>query len=479
MNAPIGRLYVLFLLMFLVLVGFTSRWTVFEADALNDNALNRRSVFEEQRIKRGLIRAADGTVLARSVTSSSSDRTFTRRYPDGNLFGHVIGYSYTTLGRAGLERSRNDDLAGKRGELGSVIDRVIGRDPIGDNVLTTLDPQAQRVALAALAGRKGSVVAIEPQTGAIKVMASFPNFDPGELRSTERFKRLSTADGSPLLNRATQATYPPGSTFKVVTAAAALDSGKFTPDTTVDGTSGKEISGTPLANFDGKDFGPITLTTALTNSVNTVWAQVAEDLGKERMKEYMQRFGFDEDPPLDYPDGQMGASGSYRGGRLIPATSRFVDVGRMAIGQDKLLVTPLQMAMVASAVANRGRLMRPHFTDRVVDVDGRTVDRVEPEEQAQVMSGRAADQLIEMMTNVVREGTGTAAALTGIDVAGKTGTAEIDPRTDLNQPWFVGFAPARNPQIAVAVTIERSVGGQGGTVAAPIAKQVMESLLNG
>jgi peptidoglycan glycosyltransferase len=479
MNAPIGRLYVLFLIMFLVLIGFTSRWTVFEADALNDNPLNRRSVFEEQRIKRGLIRAADGTVLARSVTASSSDGTFTRRYPSGSLFGHVIGYSYTTLGRAGLERSRNDDLAGKRGELGSVIDRVIGRDPIGDNVITTLDPQAQRVALAALAGRKGSVVAIEPQTGAVKVMASFPDFDPGDLRSTETYKRLATADGSPLLNRATQATYPPGSTFKVVTAAAALDSGKFTPESTVDGDSGKEISGTPLANSGGKDFGPITLTTALTNSVNTVWAQVAEQLGKPTMKTYMRRFGFDKDPPLDYPDGQMGASGSYRNGKPVPATSRFVDVGRMAIGQDKLLVTPFQMAMVAAAVANNGRLMRPHLTDRVVDVDGRTVDRIEPEEQSQVMSERAADQLIEMMTNVVREGTGTAAALTGIDVAGKTGTAEIDPRSDLNQPWFIGFAPARNPQIAVAVTIERSVGGQGGTVAAPIAKQVMESLLNG
>lgn len=477
MNAPISRLYVLFLLLFLVLVGFTSRWTVFEADELNDNALNRRGVFEEMRVKRGLIRAADGTILARSIPAR--DRTFTRRYPEGELFGHVTGYSYTTLGRAGLERSRNDDLAGRRGELGSVVDRVIGRDPIGDNIVTTLDPEAQQVALDALAGRRGSVVAIEPQTGAVKVMASFPGYDPGELRTPRRFSRLANAPGSPLLNRATQGTYPPGSTFKVVTAAAALDSGRYTPASIVDGSSPKEISGTPLTNFGGKDWGPIPLTTALTNSVNTVWAEVAENLGKETMRRYMRRFGFDEDPPLDYPDGQMGASGSYVDGRLVPATSRFVDVGRMAIGQDKLLVTPLQMAMVAAAVANEGRLMRPRFTDRIVDVDGRTVERVEPEEQSRVMSARAAGQLAAMMTGVVREGTGTAAALAGIDVAGKTGTAEIDPRTDLNQPWFIGFAPARNPEVAIAVTIERSQGGQGGTVAAPIAKQVMESLLNG
>lgn len=479
MNAPIARLYVLVLVMFAVLIAFTSRWSVFEADALNDNALNRRSVFEEQRIKRGLIRAADGTVLARSVPAQ--DDTFRRTYPEGGLFSHAIGYSYTTLGRAGLERSRNDDLAGRRGELGSVIDRVIGRDPIGDNVLTTLDPRAQRIALGALNGRKGSVVAIEPSTGAVKVMASTPGFDPRDLRSTKTFERLATDnDNSPLLNRATQAGYPPGSTFKVVTAAAALDSGRFQPSSTIDGNSGKPISGVPLANSGGRDFGPVTLTTALTNSVNTVWADVAEQLGKQTMQKYMKRFGFGEDPPLDYPDGQMLPSGEYVAGRgLVPATSRFVDVGRMAIGQDKLRVTPLQMAMVAAAVANRGRLMRPHLTDRVVDIDGRTVDRIEPEEQARVMSAGNADKLIEMMTNVVREGTGTAAALSGIDVAGKTGTAEIDPSRDINQPWFIGFAPAKNPKIAIAVTIERTTGGQGGVVAAPIAKQVMESLLNG
>ncbi|MTD45526.1 penicillin-binding protein 2 [Conexibacter sp. W3-3-2] len=478
MNAPIARLYVVFLLLFALLIAFTSRWTVFEAQQLDDNALNRRGVFEEQRIKRGLIRAADGTVLARSV--SAQDDTYRRSYPEGGLFSHALGYSYTTLGRAGLERSRNDALSGKRGELGSVVDRVIGRTPVGENVLTTLDPEAQRVALNALNGRKGSVVAIEPETGAVKVMASFPGFDPRDLRSAETFSRLANdEDNSPLLNRATQAGYPPGSTFKVVTAAAALDSGEFTPESTLDGNSGKEISGVPLNNSGGASFGRITLTTALTNSVNTVWAEVAERLGKDTMRTYMRRFGFDKDPPLDYPDGQMLPSGSYRDGKVIPATSRFIDVGRMAIGQNLLRVTPLQMAMVAAAVANRGRLMRPHLTDRIVDEDGRTVERIEPEEQSRVMSEGSADKLIAMMTNVVREGTGTAAALSGIDVAGKTGTAEKDVQRNINQPWFIGFAPARNPKIAVAVTIESVVGGQGGVVAAPIAKQVMESLLNG
>jgi peptidoglycan glycosyltransferase len=478
-NAPIARLYMLFAVLFLVLIGFTSRWTVFEADGLNANELNRRGVFEEQQIRRGRIRAADGTVLARS--EAAQDDTFTRRYPNGELFSHVIGYSYTQLGRAGLEQSRNEELSGKRGELGSVVDRIVGRTPVGDNLQTTLDPDAQRIALSALGGRRGAVVAIEPATGAIKVMASVPGFDPADLRSTDTFRSLANAEGSPLLNRATQGTYPPGSTMKVVTAAAALDSGEYTPTTTVDGNSGIDISGVPLANSGGRDFGPVTLTTALTNSVNTVWAQVAEDLGKDTMAEYMERFGFHEDPPLDYPPEQMNPSGSFVDGgrRLVTARSRFVDVGRMSIGQDRLQVTPLQMAMVAAAIANEGSLMKPRFVERVVDSDGRTTERIDPEEHARVMSPESARELIEMMAQVVREGTGTAAALQGIDVAGKTGTAEIIPDQDVNQPWFIGFAPARNPKIAVAVTVERSIGGQGGTVAAPIAKQVMESLTDG
>jgi penicillin-binding protein A len=211
--------------------------------------------------------------------------------------------------------------------------------------------------------------------------------------------------------------------------------------------------------------------------VNTVWAQVAEDLGKGTMADYMRRFGFNADPPLDYPRDQMFASGEYRGGALLPPTSRFVDVGRMGIGQDKLRVAPLQMAMVAAAVANGGELMRPTLTQSVIDPDGRVVDRIEPERERRVMSEATAADLTRMMENVVREGTGTAAALQGIDVAGKTGTAEIIPEQDVNQPWFIGFAPSASPKIAIAVTIERSQGGQGGTEAAPIAKQVMEELL--
>lgn len=471
MFGPIYRLYVLVVILFGVLVFATSWWTVFGAEDLRDNPANRRPLLEQARVKRGLIKAADGTVLARSV--KRSDDTFTRRYPQGTLLSHVVGYSFLRYGQAGLERSRNAELTGERDEITSVFDELTGERRVGDDVITTLDPDAQRTAIDALGGQKGAVVALDPDSGAVKVMASYPQFDPNDIPRT--LSRLNRDPGSPLLNRATQGRYAPGSTFKVVTAAAALDSGRYTPDSVVDGSSPKEISGVPLSNAGGASFGPITLTSALTQSVNTVWAQVGESLGKRTMAKYMQRFGFYRRPPLDYPPGQRFASGEFgRDGELLSPTSDRIDVGRMAIGQDKLQVTPLQMAMVAAAVAGDGTLARPHLTDRVVDPDGRVREDFGRSVFSRVMKRDTAAALREMMSNVVREGTGTAAALSGIQVAGKTGTAERGDGT--NQVWFIGLAPGDDPQVAIAVTVERT-DGQGGTVAAPIAKQVLEKLL--
>jgi penicillin-binding protein A len=260
----------------------------------------------------------------------------------------------------------------------------------------------------------------------------------------------------------------------VVTAAAALDSGRFTPNSIVDGSSPKTIGGVPLANDGGESFGPISLTDALTNSVNTVWAQVAERLGKDRMYEYMQRFGFDREPDLDYPAQQMTPSGVFAKGKLLGKDDP-VDIGRVGIGQERLQVTPLQMAEVAAAVGNGGRLMRPRLTDRVVGKDGRVKERVQPELESRVMSEKAAGELRSMMGRVVEEGTGTAAALEGIKVGGKTGTAEVAGGA-ANQAWFIAFAPLDRPKMAIAATVERTQG-QGGTVAAPLAKQVLKTLL--
>ena len=477
MNRQIVQLFGLSMILFALLVAFTSRWTVFEADALKDPAdprgkSNKRELIAEQQVPRGLIKGRDGTVLARSVPRGSGEsRVFVRDYPEGELFSHSVGYSYVQQGKTGLEAFQNDALTGRENEFGTIFSDLQSEGREGRDLITTLDTSAQRAAIQALGGQTGSVVAIEPQTGRVRVMATVPGFDPNGIGKQQ--------DQADVFNRATQSTYPPGSTFKVVTAAAALDSGKFTPDSVVDGSSPRTISGAPLANSGGASFGPITLTEALTNSVNTVWAQVGEQIGPKTLFDYMNRFGFNRDPELDYPDAQMRASG-VRNAKLdlVDDTGGF-DIGRVAIGQGgeegTILVTPLQMALVASAVGNGGELMRPRLTERIVGKDGRVEERLQPVEQSQVMKRESAEQLAGMMNNVVNEGTGTAAALEGIDVAGKTGTAEVDNATS-NQAWFIGFAPVRNPRMAVAVTIERTQG-QGGTDAAPIAKQVLQELL--
>lgn len=303
-------------------------------------------------------------------------------------------------------------------------------------------------------------------------MASDPSYDPNGLDDPARFAELNRdEENAPLVNRATQNGYPPGSTMKVVTAAAALDSGRYRPDSRVNGANGKPISGVPLNNFGGEDFGDVDLTFALTNSVNTVWAEVGEKLGRRTLQEYMERFGFYAGPPLDYPDQQMSASGVRKRGDLVPVTSDRVDVGRVAIGQGDLFATPLQMASVAQTIGNGGARLKPHLASKVVDPDGRTVEEIEPEEAEQVISRQTARDLTVMMKNVVREGTGTAAALEGVEVAGKTGTAELNTR-GLNQPWFMAFTP----EVAIAVTLERFQGGTGGVTAAPIAKRVLQAL---
>ena len=479
MNAPILKLFLVFLVLFGALAAVTSWNTVLHADSYRENPLNKRTLLAEQRIRRGTIRARDGELLARSVRQSRGSEFFERRYSDAaRQFAHALGYDYPVgIGRAGLERWRNGELIGERNELTSLLDELRGKRQEGDNITTNLDPAAQQIAIDGLAGRRGAVVAIEPATGKVRVMASTPGYDPRELESDRRVAQLNRdEDNAPLVNRATQSGFAPGSTMKVITAAAALDTGRFTPDSIVDGDSPKEISGVPLENFSDRDFGPITLTTALTNSVNTVWAQVAERVGRKTLNDYMRRFGFYDDPPLDYPDGQLIPSGIYARSGLIEASSRSVDIGRVAIGQERLRVTPLQMAIVAATIANDGVLAEPRLTDRVVDRDGRLVEDIDVDEGKRVMKRSTARALNEMMGNVVREGSGTAAALAGIDVAGKTGTAELNLR-GLNQPWFIGFAPQRSPRVAVAVTIQNVQGGQGGVVAAPIAKAVMQEML--
>jgi peptidoglycan glycosyltransferase len=481
-NRQIAQLFALTVVLFGVLVVFTSRWTVFEAQSLEDNTANRRPLIEEQRTPRGLIYARDGrTPLATNrATGRGEDRIFTRVYPTRGLFAHPIGYSFIRNGRRSLELFRNDDLVGDEDEFETILSELEDRTRQGFDVVTNLDRRATEVAVQGLGGRKGAVVAVEPQTGKVRVMVSIPEYDPNRVPSA--FRQIETDPNQPLLNRTTQELYPPGSTFKVVTATAALDSGKVSPTTVIDGSSPITISGVPLENAGGQSFGPISFTDALTNSVNTVFAQVGLRVGRETLVEYMKRFGFYADPQLDYPGFQMVPSG------ILDGEGDYVedgfDVGRVAIGQGglegEIRASPLQMALVAAAIANRGRLMKPRLTDQVLLPDGRVKERIEPDLQSQVMEPDTAEQLAQMMSRVVEEGTGTAAALSGITVAGKTGTAEVGANREFAQPWFIAFAPVDEPRIAIAVTIERQPpGSAGGTVAAPIAASVLETLLGG
>lgn len=478
MNRPIIRLFGLVALMFVVLVGFTSRWTIFEASALRENPENARTLLEQERIYRGSIVADNGTVLARSVRGREG--IYSRVYPTGSEFAHAVGYHFpATLGNAGLEQYRNSQLSGQSGtNLQSVLDQLQGKKPAGDKIITTLDPGAQRTAIEALGEHEGAVVALEPATGAVRVMASTPSYDPNTLRSTAAYEALThDTSGRPLVNRATQFGYAPGSTFKVVTATAAIDTGAFTPESTLSGKDGILVSGVPLANDEGESFGQLSLTQALVKSVNTVWAQVAEKVGKRTLGRYMERFGFDRKPQLDYPAEQMSASGEHSGERIVAPTSEQVDVGRMGIGQDKLMVTPMQMAEVASAVADHGVLMVPHITERIVDSEGSTVETIPPRVQSLVMKPSTAAAVTGMMEAVVNEGTGTSAQIPGVRVAGKTGTAETQFGKAINNVWFIAFAPANDPRVALAVTL-KGVPGQGATFAAPVAKAVIESLLH-
>ena len=477
MNRPIIRLYGFVALLFALLIAFTSRWAIFEASSLRENPLNVRGLLEQERIQRGSIIAAGGLVLARD--RRGAEGTFERTYPAGGLFAQAIGYAYTDLGQVGLERYRNAPLSGESSEsnLQGILDQLQGKRRQGDEVVTTLDPAAQRVALAALGEHKGAVVALDPRSGAVEVMASTPGFDPNRLSSPQAYAALARdSSGTPLVNRVTQFGYAPGSTFKVVTATAAIDTGEFTPQSRVSGRDGVIVSGVPLANDDHESYGELTLTEGLVKSVNTVYAQVAEQVGKATLGRYMRRFGFNREPQLDYPAQQMTPSGEYLNGRLIAPTSPFVDVGRMGIGQDKLQVTPLQMAEVAAAVADHGVLMRPQMTERIVDPEGRVVLQATPHVQSVVMKPSTAAAVTSMMEAVVNEGTGTAAQIPGVKVAGKTGTAETQIGTAINNVWFIAFAPASHPRVALAVTMQ-DVPGQGAVFAAPVARQVMESLL--
>jgi penicillin-binding protein A len=482
-NRSIVRLFGVMILLFVVLIAWTSRWTVFDANTLDNNGLNKLAFYESLKVKRGTIYADNGEVLARSVKVNGG--TWKREYPTGPLFAQPIGYFLPEEGRkAGLEQARNKELKGLENAFTSVFGSFNGTPTVGDDIYTTLDPKAQELArqlVAASPTHIGSVVAMVPQTGAIKVLFSSPTYNNNNLN------KCKPPACSEFFN-AVEGGYPPGSTFKLVTTTAALDSKRYTPLSIINGDSPITISGKPLQNDDDDSYGDVTLTKALTDSINTVYAQVGESLGAAVLQKYMDRFGFYSIPPVDYPANQMTASGETFGpgtcgknkmNLFLQVTNPCVDLGRTAIGQANLTVTPLQMAMVVATIADKGTLMEPRLTTKAVNSDGQVVETVEPQEYDQVMKPKYAAQLTTMMEDVVEEGTGQLANVDHLKVAGKTGTASIPGTKDgqpLDDAWFVGFA-VNDPKIAVAVELTGIPNGYGGTYAAPIAAKVIKTLL--
>jgi peptidoglycan glycosyltransferase len=492
-NRQITRLAVVGLVLLAALVVGTTYWQAWAASGLadrQDNAIQRVAEFS---VKRGKIYAADGrTVLADNVRRKVDGRTlYFRKYPQRGLAAHIVGYSTQLRSRAGLESSENDFLTGSNTNLSTVLDTTLdklkGTTVKGNDLHLTLRPNAQRIALNALGGKCGAAVAIEPRTGRVLVSVSSPTYDPNLIEGRYNEAARPKFGCPPFVNRAEgtpgtppSGVYVPGSAFKVLTAAAAIDSGRFTIDSTFNDPGYCIEYGKQVTNFSDQSgpevFGRVNFVQAMEHSINAVFCEIGKALGARKILDYAKRFGFYSVPPLETPTNERAASGLYDKGKLFfPKNDFQVDPGRLAFGQERLQVTPLQMAMLTATIANGGLLMRPYVVERVVAPDGSTVTETKPDQLGRAISEHAANDVTTMMEAVVQSGTGTAAQLPGIRVAGKTGTAETG-RSHENTTWFVSFAPADNPKVAVAVVLERQ-SATGGTTAAPIAKSIMEALL--
>jgi peptidoglycan glycosyltransferase len=491
MNPRIVKLTYVSLALVAILVVMTTYWQTWASAGLaarQDNAIKRVAEFA---VDRGLIFSFEPRKrLARNREREVGSKTlFFRRYPQGALTAHVVGYSTVARSRTGLERSLNDYLTASNANLATLVDKALdelrGRPVEGNNVLTNLDLDAQQVAFDELGTRCGAVVALDPRNGKVKVMASSPGFDPNLVEDDFESIDAITADcepASPLLNRASAGLFVPGSIFKVVTASAALEAKKYTPESTFFDPGYCTVYGKRVNNFDtSSPFGTISLETALVHSVNSVFCNIGLKLRAKAILDTAKRFGFYERPPLETPADERQPSGLYRSGRLYyPRVDSDVDAGRMAFGQERLLVTPLQMAMVAGAIGVSGRLMEPQVVDRIVAPGGRVVRRQRPTLIRRAVSAGTAESVGRMMRLAVERGTGTAAQIPGWSIGGKTGTGETGVPGS-NTTWFIAFASRdeESPaELAVAVVLEDQ-SGTGGTTAAPIARRVMEVILRG
>lgn len=487
MNKPIRTMAVFCMVLFMALLLNASYLQYLKADDLDNRNDNRRVRDAEFSRKRGPILVA-GTPVAESVPSDDQYK-YQRKYAQPFKYAHETGFYSYIYGASGVESSQNDILSGSDQRLfvDRIVDLVSNTQPQGGAVSLTLDPKAQTAAFDGIQAlgpdTKAAVVAIEPSTGRILAMVSNPTYDPNQLAShdfksvEQSWKRLANDPDQPMLNRAIQSTYPPGSTFKLVTAAAALESGDYKPDTQVPGGTELDLPQTDntLPNENGESCGgdKITLTQALMVSCNVAFGSVGLDLGEDALRSEAEKFGFGQ----RYLLGLNGQAVSE-----FPQDAAGPLTAYSAIGQYDVRASPLQMALVGATIANGGQGMVPYLVDEVRGPDLSVLEKTSPEEMPdRAMSATAASELTQMMVAVVDGGTGTTAQIPGVKVAGKTGTAQ---RAEDQAPyaWFVSFAPADDPKVAVAVIVEDAgvardaISGSG--LAAPIAKDVMEAVLS-
>jgi peptidoglycan glycosyltransferase len=487
-NGPLRRLAASIFLAFAVLVAAVTWIQVVQASTYRDDPRNLRVAAGRSGRERGTIITADGVVVAVSDADPSDARVFRRSYPEAELYAHVVGYSTVLFGSTGLERTRSAELVSDRdATISGVINAILGDDLRPQGLQLTINHDLQVAAAEALGDQAGAVVAMDPRTGEILALVSQPTFDPNRLLGTgagPAGAALEADPDAPLLNRALDATYPPGSTFKIVTAAAALETGQASPGTSFPDPVELALPGSTatIRNYSrrpcGSD-GSVTLAFAFARSCNTTFAQIGMNLGADALVRAAEDFGFNSEIPLDADPAVS----------VVPEAAGFGDdlpaIAQTAIGQRDVRASPLQMLLTSSAVANGGEVVEPRLVSGVFNADGEMVSATGPVVWRRATSPATAGVLANLMEQVVQSGTGAAAAIDGVRVAGKTGTAEVPGAAP--HAWFTGFAPVGaspdEPQIAVVVLVESGgdVGDEatGGSVAAPIARTVIETYLGG
>ncbi|MDD4334375.1 MAG: penicillin-binding transpeptidase domain-containing protein [Desulfotomaculaceae bacterium] len=461
MNQNIKKLGILIICLLAVLVFYLSYLNVVKGPVLAVNPHNRRLQEYESQIRRGTIYDSNGIVLAATDFSGEKNK---RVYPRGRETAHLLGYISERYGRDGLESACDRYLLGLEGadRTRNYINKLLGREQLGGDITLTIDSDLQGLALNMLAGRRGAVVLLDPETGAVRVLVSNPGYDPNKLG--EIWPRLSQDEDAPLLNRAVQGAYPPGSTFKIVTAAGALAAKPDAARETFNCRGFLEVDGYRLD--DTAVHGRIDIKKAIAVSCNTTFAQLGLDQGAQNFVRTVKAFGIDRDPGIGIPvrPGSMATPEAF-----IPT-----ELAASAIGQGELLVSPLHMALAAAAIANSGDLMNPYLIETVKDSTGQVLRQEEARHWLNVTTPQICGIIKDGMVDAVRSGTAAAARVAGVQVAGKTGSAQ-NPHGQAHA-WFIGFAPAERPRLAVAVLVENA--GSGGTVAAPIAGQLLSAALN-